>query len=342
MKEVLNNIVILIPALNPGNNIIEVIKDLKKEGFSNIIVINDGSDDNNRKYFNILNDEFNVKVYNHEKNLGKGQALKTGIKKIINEEILGVITVDADGQHLAKDVTKIAAQMNKDKIIFGARKLVNNKVVPMASKIGNIFSSMYLKLLTGVYLEDTQTGLRGIPKKYFKVALEIPGNRYDYEMNFLKNICQNKIDFDIVPIETIYENRIKNFRIIKDSIIVYKEFFKNLISSLLCSIVDIAIFGILVSSINSIFFSNIFARIFSGGLDFLINKLWVYRKNNSKNMKEEVRKYLVLFIVQMMLNTLLVASLSMIFYEFVVIIKIIVNVILYLTNFFIKGRYIFK
>ena len=340
MKENFKDIAILIPALNPSKNIIDVVKDLNKNDFFNIIVVNDGSNEDNKKYFDLLKNDFNIKVYEHEKNLGKGQALKTGIKLLLNENIVGIITVDADGQHLGKDVKKVANKLKNGKIVFGERKFKEAINVPIASKIGNKFSSIYLKLLTGIYLEDTQTGLRGIPKKYFELALEIEGNRFDYEMNFLKEICQRKEEFDTVEIETIYENRIRNFKVVRDSIIVYKDFFKNIISSTVCAIIDIILFLLLVNNINSIFIANVLARIISGIVDFIINKVWVYK--SSKNISKEAYEYLILFIIQMFLNSMLVTIIGTIFDKIIVIVKICVNTLLYITNFFIKSRYIFK
>jgi len=340
MKNNFNNIVILIPALNPNRNIINVVKDLNENGLFNIIVVNDGSNEENEQYFEILKNEFNIKVYKHEKNLGKGQALKTGIKTLLNENIDGVITVDADGQHLGKDVKKVAEKLGSEKIVFGERSFKKTKNVPFASKIGNCFSSLYLKLLTGIYLEDTQTGLRGIPKKYFELALKIDGDRFDYEMNFLKFICQKKMKIDTVEIETVYENRIRNFKIIRDSVIVYKDFFKNIISSTICAIVDILLFYVFIMSMDSIFWANVIARIISGIIDFIINKIWVY--NSSNNVSKEAYKYFLLFVGQMFLNSALVTILGIMFEKIIIIIKIIVNIILYLTNFFIKSRYIFK
>lgn len=340
MKNNFDKIVILIPALNPNEGIIKLVKELKEENFFNIIVINDGSNEENRKYFDILKNEYDIKVLKHDVNYGKGKALKNGIKEVYNENVLGVVTVDADGQHLVKDVKKVAEKLKEEKIVLGERDFKSCKEVPFASKIGNKFSSLYFKLLTGIYLKDTSTGLRGIPKKYFDIALNTQGDRYDFEINFLKEMYYNKLDFNSVNIEIVYENRIKNYRIIKDSIIIYKEFFKNLISSLICAIVDIVLFWIFTININYIFLSNVLARICSGILDFTINKFWVCNKKDSKKTYSEFIKYTILFIVQMLLNSLIVTVLSNIF-EAIILIKLLVNLILYIVNFFIKNRYIF-
>lgn len=340
MRNNFDKIVILIPALNPNENIIKLVKELKEECFSNILVINDGSNEENRKYFDILKKDLKIKVYEHEKNYGKGRALKNGIKQVFNDDIIGVVTVDADGQHLVKDVKNVAQKMQDGNIVLGERNFRNSKDVPFASRIGNLFSSLYFKLLTGLYLKDTSTGLRGIPKKYFELALNTDGDRYDFEINFLKEMYYNKVKFDSVEIEIVYENRIKNYRVIRDSIIIYKEFFKNLISSLICAVADILLFWIFTVNINSIFLSNIFARMISGILDFTINKWWVCGKKDSKKTISEFVKYAILFVVQMILNSVIVTILSKIF-RTVILIKLIVNLLLYIINFFIKNRYIF-
>ena len=270
--------------------------------------------------------------------LNPNEGISAGIK-ITN--ILGVITVDADGQHLVKDVKKVAIKLEEEeKIVLGERDFKSSKEVPLASKLGNKFSSFYFKLLTGMYLKDTSTGLRGIPKKYFDLALNTQGDRYDFEINFLKEMHYNKLKFNSVDIEVVYENRIRNYRIIKDSIIIYKEFFKNLISSLICAIVDILLFWLFAEKIGIIFLANVLARICSGILDFTINKYWVCNKKKSKKTFYEFIKYTILFVVQMLVNSLIVTILSNIFGA-LILIKLIVNLVLYIINFFVKNRYIF-
>lgn len=101
----LNKIVILIPALNPNRKLIDLVQDLKRENLNNIIVIDDGSHEESQSIFLGLQ-KSNVVIYKHEENMGKGQAIKTGITKVVKEDVIGVITVDADGQHGASDVKK--------------------------------------------------------------------------------------------------------------------------------------------------------------------------------------------------------------------------------------------
>lgn len=336
----LNEVVILIPALNPNEKLIELVQDLRKEGLNRIIVIDDGSNEECQPIFTKLRNN-NITVYQHEVNMGKGQAIKTGIGKVIEDNIIGVITMDADGQHAAKDAKKIAQKLENGKIILGERWLRGNPEVPLTSKIGNIFSSLYFKAITGISLKDTQTGLRGIPKKYLPFALEVNGARYEYEMNFLKQMYEKKITFDTVEIETIYEGRIKNFKLIKDSYRIYKQFLKNMVSSIICAVVDVWLFYILASKNIPVFYANILARILSGILDFAFNKKWVFHKEHESNTFFEGCKYAILFIIQMLINSLLISILNQYYAKWIVALKIVINVIMYVINFFIKKRYVF-
>lgn len=332
----LDKIVVIIPALNPNEKLIYLVNELKQEGLNNIIVINDGSDTEKESIFQRLKEE-NITVYENEKNFGKGKTLKIGIDKVLNEDILGVVTVDADGQHLASDARKVAEKIENGKIVLGERNF--KEKVPFFSKIGNKFSSIYLKIYSGVYLEDTQTGLRGIPKKFFDFALKIEGERFDYEMNFLKEVCRQKIELELVSINTIYEDRIRNFRVFKDSYIIYKDFLKNIISSTISAIIDISLFMLLVWLNLPIFYSNVIARIISGFCDFKINRKWVFKESHTDEFKK-IYKYTILFIIQMVLNSVIITIFSN-YYENLLILKLFINLIIYIINFFVKKIYIF-
>jgi putative flippase GtrA len=335
-----NEIGIIIPALNPNEKILKIVEDLKRLKFQNIIVVDDGSKKECKKYFQILKDKFNATIIENINNCGKGASIKAAIKQVYEKFYFsGIITMDCDGQHLVEDVVKIADEMNENDVIFGIRNF-NNPGVPFRSKFGNKFSSFYLKLTTGIYLEDTQTGLRGIPKKYFELAINTEGQRYEYEMNFLLQACLKKVNIKKVYINTVYGENESYFRIIRDSYKIYNEFFKNIIASLICAIVDVLIFGILLN-IFSIFLSNIIARISSGFFDFALNKIWVFKKKNSKNTIKEFIKYVILFLVQMLINSILVTYIVGVLGH-CILVKIIINIVLYFINFFIKKRLIFK
>lgn len=209
---------IIIPSLNPNNKLLELVCELIDNGFKDIIVINDGS---SSEYDNIFEElPKSIKLIKNEINLGKGASIKKAISCIKNSDAF--ITVDSDGQHLVKDVIKIKEELNNNDIVLGVRNF-NNKNVPIKSKIGNKISSFVFKIKTGIKLNDTQTGLRGINIKYKDLLLSTKGDRYEYEMNFLYNVAKSNIQIHTIPISTVYnKDNISHFNVIRDSILIHK------------------------------------------------------------------------------------------------------------------------
>lgn len=210
-------VTIIIPSYNPTKKLIKLVSELQ-EYFDDILIIDDGSSKETKKIYESIK---NVKIIYHETNLGKGESLKTGIKSLKDTDAF--ITVDADYQHLPKDVVKIKEALKSNDIVLGTRNF-NNKNVPLRSKFGNKFSSIVYKIKTGITLNDTQTGLRGINIKYKDLCLNTIGSRYEYEMNFLYNLAKNKIGFKCINISIIYEddNKGSHFHAFRDSILIYK------------------------------------------------------------------------------------------------------------------------
>lgn len=223
---------ILIPAYKPNNKMLELVETLLKEGYE-VTVVDDGSGHEFKEVFSSLDTK--VKVLTHEVNKGKGRAMKTGFSYIQENypESKGIITVDADGQHLPDDIKKVKDKMleKPGKIVIGSR-LFKGKV-PLRSRFGNGVTKFVFAVVSGLRLEDTQTGLRGIPYKLLGEMFSLDGERYEYEMNMLMYIAKNKIPIVEVPIETVYieDNASSHFNTVKDSAKIYKIIFKNLFIS---------------------------------------------------------------------------------------------------------------
>ncbi|MCA9935469.1 MAG: bifunctional glycosyltransferase family 2/GtrA family protein [Ardenticatenaceae bacterium] len=339
------NIAIIIPALNPNNKLVDLVKELNRIGLVNVVVIDDGSEKSSQAVFDEVQ-TYQAKVYHHQTNRGKGAALKTGIEYLKKNQprIVGVVTADADGQHAPKDILQVAkALAASNTIVLGTRDL-SRPEVPLASKAGNLFSAVYYKLKTGKLLKDTQTGLRGIPTRYFDFALHVAGERYDYEMRFLEQMNEQHIAYRTVDIETIYEkDRVTHFRAVSDSYVIYKTFFKNIASSLLSAAVDVTSFMLLVRVGNGIFSATVVARIISGMFNFSLNKIWVFDKKDSHNTRNESLKYLALFITQMFFSGILTEAFSSIFnfHNGLLLSKILVDCLLFVTNFIVQRFWIF-
>ena len=216
---------IIIPVLNPTSRLVTLTNELIKNKFNDIVVVDDGSTNDYKSIYKKLNK--NIRIKYHSVNLGKGAAIKTGIKNIKTD---AYITVDADLQHSVNDIIKIREELKNNDVVIGQRNFSLDNV-PFKSKFGNKFSSIMYALKTRKKCTDTQSGLRGINIKYKKEMLNIKGNRYDYEMNQLFYFAKNNIDVKYINMETIYEkgNPTSHFNALKDSYLVHKEFFIILI-----------------------------------------------------------------------------------------------------------------
>ncbi|MCG2756586.1 glycosyltransferase family 2 protein, partial [Candidatus Dependentiae bacterium] len=192
-----------------------------------IIIINDGSTQSFNDIFEKIKN-LNINLIIHEKNMGKGQALKSGIKFCLNnfQNLSGIITADADGQHSVNDITKLANQTNLNKLILGKRYF-RTKSVPLRSMLGNFLSRFAISFVSKQKIYDTQTGLRFIPTEKLESFVNIPGDRYEYETNMLLYAKKFNLKISEIPIETIYieNNKNSHFKPIKDAYFIYKSIF---------------------------------------------------------------------------------------------------------------------
>ncbi len=218
-------VVPIIPALNPDDKLIKLVQELKKD-YHKIIIVNDGSE--NDKIFQELKKINGCIILTHEVNKGKGEGLKTAFKYYLDnlsKDHIGVVCLDADGQHLPSDAIKMSELLEtNDKFILGTR-LFNTKSTPLRNKLGNRITSRVFKWIYKIYIKDTQTGLRAIPNRLIKDLLKVEGSRFEYELNVLIKLVKMKediIEHDIKTVYLINSNKKSHFKVIKDSIRVYK------------------------------------------------------------------------------------------------------------------------
>lgn len=337
-----NKVVILIPAYEPTLSLITLLKELTKYDFK-IIVVNDGS---KKEYDKIFKD---AKKYAHvieyELNKGKGAALKTGLK-YINKELKKdyyVITMDCDGQHSVKDAIKLCDYIKENPKDLAIGKRLRSKKTPIKSRLGNGITRFFYRLTTGLDVYDTQTGLRAFSDQLVPFLLSIEGNRFEYEMNALLKCPLNNIKVKELEIETIYidNNSHTHFKIIRDSILVYKEIFKFLMSSFVCSVIDYFLFSIFIIISDKLILSNIITRIISGTINFTINKNIVF-KNKNQNNHYQLLKYIFLAVCILIINT----TILKIFVDYLsinkFIAKILTEVILFFFSWVIQRNLIFS
>lgn len=353
---------IVIPTLNPTNNIIVLVNELRKICSNHIIIVNDGSSDSCESIFMELKTKQNLTILTHDINRGKGRALKTAFEYFLNNfhEANGVVTADGDGQHMPQDILNIAncLENNSDRLFLGVRDF-SGENIPWKSQFGNNLTKKILSLVIGRKLSDTQTGLRGIPTTLIRHLINTPGDRFEFETRMLLEAAKINVLFDEVVIETVYEdnNSGTHFRPIVDSAKIYgiilKFIFEKIIlftiSGLLSAVVDIALFSLLFYSLlldvpGKLILSVAIARAFSLIFNFLMNKNFVFKNKTSNSLYGgKFAKYLGLCGIIM--------ALSYLFTKFGIkiapnieafIIKFIVDSMLFFLSFYVQKFYIFN
>lgn len=336
---------ILIPAYEPRNRIIKLIDDIQAITDVEIIVVNDGSGKKCKEIFNKI-EEKGIKVLTHPANKGKGEAIKTGVKYLLEiGEDEGFVSADCDGQHKPEDIVRTMQELTNSKkdLVLGYRDF-NEKNVPFRSKFGNKISKFIFLAMTGQKVSDTQTGLRGYSRKIFEWLLEVPGSRYEYEFNILLGMKEKGIDYTEIKIETIYENNneVSHFRPIKDSVLIYKPVCRFLISSIVSALIDISLLLIFEKIFKQLFLAVVISRIISSMVNFILNKNYVFEKTNNNNLLKMLVKYYSLVIVIMILNYGFLKVLYDVLSINLLVSKIITEVILYSFSFIIQKRAVFN
>ena len=348
---------IIIPSYEPDDRLIELLKDLKSHILSPVILVNDGS---GKEYDNIFESAKNIIesnggiVLNHDNNRGKGRALKTAFKYVMEKypDAVGVVTADSDGQHTYKCIKSVsdALSANNNKLILGVRDF-NVEGIPWKSRFGNRLTEKIFLYVAGMHISDTQTGLRGIPFDYLKELLNVKGDRFEFETRMLLDSA-GKYEIIEVPIETVYEsenNHKTHFNPIVDSIKIYRilgaQFIRFLFSSLSSSLVDLGLFALLCYLLKSnitayIVVSTVIARIVSATYNFVLNYKLVF-KSKAKIGKSGAG-YFLLAVVQMLMSAAFVTLFSLLLpFIYEVVIKAVVDVILFFVSYKIQKKYVF-
>ena len=229
----MQQVVIVLPAFEPDARLQKLVRRLRP-AFPDIVVVNDGSRTSGA-LFDELAAVGGVTVLTHAENRGKGAALKTAFAEVLRRfpDACGVVTADADGQHLPEDIVRVAEALrrNQDRLVLGVRAF--GAGVPFRSRLGNLWTVAEFRLLTGRLVRDTQTGLRGIPLALIPGFGTLPGERYDFEIRMLANAATQTAGIVQVPIETVYEkgNGTSHFRPLADTLDTQRALFAEALKS---------------------------------------------------------------------------------------------------------------
>ena len=350
--------VILIPSLEPDERLPHYVRALMEGGFRHAVIVDDGSAASYHPIFQEIETIPGVTVLHHPKNRGKGAALKTGYRWIDENlgGVSGVITADADGQHTVRDCIRLAEKLKEgERALYLGSRDFSGKNVPFKSSLGNRVTSVLFKLLYGAWLPDTQTGLRAFRREDLRFMAEIPGERFEYEMNVLIACAHQRIPMIPIPIETVYENenRGSHYHPLKDSLRIFRVLARGFIKfmgvSLVCFVIDQALAALLREwllplaglgrgGMWNIQLSGWGARLVSAVINFKLNKDLVFRLRGHAG-RAALRYALVcgLIICLSNLGVWLLGQIGMAGW----LAKILMDTLLYFLSYQLQDRWVF-
>lgn len=203
MTEDIDGVYLVIPAYNEEKHVKKVLYDVANLGYK-IILVNDGSKDNTLKLAREVQKLYPHQVFivSHVINRGLGAALKTGMTVALKHGAQYIITFDADGQHAFEDISKVVKPLKESKAdaVIGSRIFDD---MPRTKHFANDVMNILTHIFYGIKVKDSQSGLRAFSAKAAKeINVVSPG--YGVSSEFIKEIKDNHIEFDEVPITTIY------------------------------------------------------------------------------------------------------------------------------------------
>ena len=332
--------IVVIPAYEPDEKLLRVVAELKRDTDYAIVVVNDGSSEAAEPVFAALPE--GVTLLRHAQNRGKGRALKTAYEYIAAHfpQSEGIVTVDADGQHLPADVVRVSEdwEAHPEALVLGSRRFTGT--VPWRSRAGNAITRVVFRLSTGVSVYDTQTGLRAFAVSRIPMMLEMRGERYEYEINILLYATRQHMPIREVTIETVYiaDNASSHFHPMRDSWRIYKMILLFAASSLLAAAVDY----VLVLSLSALFakqaqgllWSVVLARVISSFLNYMLNRKLVFEDCSRRSV---FRYYLVAAGI-MAANYGLLSLISGVMP--LALAKLLVELALYPLSFYLQRRFV--
>ena len=196
---------IIIPAYNEEKTILKVISRVKNAKLGNIkkevIVVDDFSADRTKKVLSKLKNK-GLKIFFHEKNMGKGAAIRTALKHATGDIML---IQDADLEYDPKEYGKLLKPIidGKAKVVYGSRLASIRKNLKKMYKLhylGNLFLTAITSVLYGANITDMETGYKVFKKEVIR-NISLKAKRFDFEPEITAKILKKGYKITEVPID---------------------------------------------------------------------------------------------------------------------------------------------
>ncbi len=195
---------ILMPVYNENKTLLEILKRVQASPYDKeIIIVDDGSKDGTREILAKIQDK-NVKVILHEKNAGKGAAVRTAIGHATGDILL---IQDADLEYSPKDYPGLLEPIldGRADVVYGSRFLGGtHRVLLFWHYFGNLFFTLITNILYNINLTDMGTCYKAFRAEVLK-SMTIKSDRFGFEPEVTAKICKKKVRIYETPIS--YDGR---------------------------------------------------------------------------------------------------------------------------------------
>lgn len=202
----------LIPAYREERFIADVVRRTRAQ-LETVLVVDDGSPDATAAEARAGGAE----VISHGRNQGKGAAVQTGIRALLDRDLDYFLMLDGDGQHLPEEIPRfLDAASGGAKLLVGNR-MTETKEMPLHRLLTNRFMSSQISLLCGQPVADTQCGFRMIHRRLAPLLLGGVGG-FDYETEMLILAAWRGERIVPVPVSTVYGDEVSSIHPVPDAI----------------------------------------------------------------------------------------------------------------------------
>jgi len=220
----------VIPAFNAATTLEPVVRGAREQ-LDTVVVVDDGSSDATAD----VAARAGATVLKHEVNRGKGAALKTAFKWACSQQLDGIITLDADGQHLPREIPKFLACHGETQadLIIGGRSHLFGQMLPRR-RIANRFSAWTIAMASGTNVTDSQSGYRFYSTRLLR-AVDLKSDGFAMESEVIVRAGRGGFHVITTPIDLGFVDgqSTSHYKPMKDTmtiaLVVARTFFSSLV-----------------------------------------------------------------------------------------------------------------